>query len=406
MHSTSPRLPLILLLLTTFVLRLGWSLSRPVDDASLRQLPDQVEYLAIARNVLKGSGFVFFDEGFQQAVVAYRMPGYPLLVAACGAKVPVVRIVQCLIDASAVLAVYGLARRPLGRGAALLAGAMVAFNPYLVYFSSTLLSETLFGGLLVWGMLGLVHGGRLAWWGGAVMLLAAIYVRPSAIALPALLAAAAPLVRPPPPRPATAVRRYLLTGGGLAMLLLTIGALLPWALRNRALLGEWVWTTTNGGITAYDGLNPRADGSSSQGHFRNWTELKLMNEVARSNYLSALARTYAAVHSERLPELMARKFGRLWSPVPLSSEFGSRPVYVAAGLAYAAPVLTLTLVGLLRGGGGRSLKMYVLLPAVYFTLVHMATVGSLRYRVPADIPMAVVAASGATVVLNRLRSRS
>jgi hypothetical protein len=291
--ALSHRLPLTVLFVIALALRLAWSLSRPTDEASLRQLPDQLEYLRIAQNVLKGSGLVFFDEGFQQSVAAYRMPGYPLFVAACGAKVTIVRVAQCAIDASCLLAVYALARPRLGVGPALVAAAFVAFNPYLVYFSSTLLSETLFGGLLIWGIVGLARGGRLAWWGGAAAVVASIYVRPSAIALVPLLAAAAMLVRPPLPRPATRARRYFVLGGGLAMLLLTVAALLPWAARNRGVLGAWVWTTTNTGVTAYDGLNPRADGSSNQSHFRNWTELKLMGEVERSDYLSALARAYA-----------------------------------------------------------------------------------------------------------------
>jgi hypothetical protein len=35
----------------------------------------------------------------------------------------------------------------------------------------------------------------------------------------------------------------------------------------------------------------------------------------------------------------------------------------------------------------------LMLPAVYFTLLHALSVGSLRYRIPAEVPMAVIAAS-------------
>ena len=45
---------------------------------------------------------------------------------------------------------------------------------------------------------------------------------------------------------------------------------------------------------------------------------------------------------------------------------------------------------------GKNVRLYLLVPALYFTLVHGATVGSLRYRVPADVPLAVLAGFGAS----------
>jgi hypothetical protein len=41
------------------------------------------------------------------------------------------------------------------------------------------------------------------------------------------------------------------------------------------------------------------------------------------------------------------------------------------------------------------------LPAVYFTLVHAVSVGSLRYRVPVEPQLAILAAAGAAVVFGR-----
>jgi hypothetical protein len=41
--------------------------------------------------------------------------------------------------------------------------------------------------------------------------------------------------------------------------------------------------------------------------------------------------------------------------------------------------------------------VFLLIPAIYFTAVHMLSVGSLRYRIPAEPPMAVIAASVAAL---------
>ncbi|HZN65061.1 MAG TPA: hypothetical protein VFB66_07140, partial [Tepidisphaeraceae bacterium] len=130
--APSQRLALWLLLLTAMALRQGWGLSRPTDAESLDKLPDQREYLVLARNLLHGQGLKFVDERFGDEVFAFRVPGYPLLIAACGGSVRVVRAVQALLDTATVLAAYLLARQWLHAGPSLLAAALVGFNPFLI----------------------------------------------------------------------------------------------------------------------------------------------------------------------------------------------------------------------------------------------------------------------------------
>ena len=40
------------MLILAALVRIGWGLSQPVSDASIAQLPDQQEYLSLARNLL------------------------------------------------------------------------------------------------------------------------------------------------------------------------------------------------------------------------------------------------------------------------------------------------------------------------------------------------------------------
>src|SRR5687768_6003679 len=128
---------LALVLLVALALRAGLGLWLPADAAFIQALPDQVEYLQLADSVLKGDGFVLVDERYPtpQTLLAQRMPGYPLFVAACGGSVRAVRIAQALIEASTVLAVFLLARRWLRVRWSLLAAALVALHPFLIYFS-------------------------------------------------------------------------------------------------------------------------------------------------------------------------------------------------------------------------------------------------------------------------------
>jgi Gpi18-like mannosyltransferase len=65
---------------------------------------------------------------------------------------------------------------------------LVAINPFLVYFTALVLSETLFIGMLAWALY-LLTDRRLALrWSGLLLLSLAALVRPSALGLVPLLA--------------------------------------------------------------------------------------------------------------------------------------------------------------------------------------------------------------------------
>jgi len=377
------RWPLIALLLVSLAIRLAWGLSRPAELGA--DLPDQREYLAIAENALHGRGFVFRDERFGDDVYAFRSPGYPALVAMCGASPRVVRMAQAVIDTSTVLAIYLLARHWLDRQASLVAAGFVAFNPFLIFFSGLLLTETLFTAVLAWG-LALISWPKVTRRADAIHVLgllplaAAVITRPaSAVLVPVACLLAGKFDR-------TLVPRVL---AGLAIVCVT---LLPWAARNHLVLGRWIFTTTNTGQTQYDGFRAGAEGASHLEELTTMPELRGKNEVERNDYLAARGRELAMADVQRSLRLAVLKVGRTWSPVPLSDEYAS-PRNTIIGLAYAVPLFMLTLVGLFRRGLPRPAKALCLLPAVYFTATVAISVGSLRYRIPAEPPMAVLAAS-------------
>lgn len=392
-------LALWIVLAVALALRLGWAISRPVDDAAIAQLPDQREYLEIARSVLRGEGFSFTDPRFGQRVYAYRTPGYPLLLAATGANVRIARIVQAILDTSSVLAVYLLARRWLVPGASVFAAALVAFNPFLVYFSGLILTETLFTTMLAWGMLLITSSRALPWLAGGVILAASALVRPGALPLPVILAVLAALATNRQPEPAYDRRRRLPRFPGFprlpvgtSMLLLTILVLLPWAIRNQRVLGQWIWTSTNAGITRYDGFNPDATGASDQSFVQAMPHLRSMSETDRNEYLAREATHFVRTRPLDSVKLAWAKVLRTWSPRPLSSEF-SRTSYVVVALAYSVPFFALFVLGWLTSPMPATAKLFLAAPAAYLTVAAALSVGSLRYRIPAEVPMAVVAAS-------------
>jgi len=371
------------LLLIALAIRVTWGQLQPAELSP--DLPDQMEYRALASHLIVGDGLQFFDERFHGTEYAFRAPGYPMFMAMMGTLPRTVRLGQALLDTSTVLAIYLLARRWLDERAALVAAGLVAFNPFLIFFTGVMLSETLFTAAIAWGISLL---GRKSWT-GALCLAVAVLVRPAAMFLPPLLGAVAALL---PGREGATDRPVRDVMGGLFLgAAASFVVLLPWAFRNHRVIDQWIWTTTNAGQTTYDGFHNGATGKSDLSILSQMPELLSMSETGRNRYLGQLG--YGAMCSDpaRSLSLAVTKVGRTWSPVPLSDEYGSIRNQLV-GLIYAGPLFLLALVGLFRRNLSWPLKSLCLLPAIYFTAGVMMTVGSLRYRIPAEPPMCLLAA--------------
>jgi 4-amino-4-deoxy-L-arabinose transferase-like glycosyltransferase len=369
---------LLIIFLAGLLLRLGWALHQPNDTASLQALPDQVEYLSLGQNLLLHHTLFFYDHRFDQVVYAYRMPGYPIFIALCGGSPMVVRWIQAIIDASNIFAAYLLARTFLSRKNSLAAAALIAINPFLIYFSGLILSETLCTAMILWSIVLCLSKKNIA---GPILIALSVLVRPSGLLLALLL----PLV-------AGAKRIHIAIGLLTLILMLSL-----WAWRNQTILGKWIWLTTNDGITQYDGFNPNATGASNQQFAQHIPYLQQIDEVDRNAYLSTQAHEYMRTHPARIFSLAIAKLARTFSPVPLSEQF-SRPMYLAIAAVYSLPVFFLALIGLLRGPGGSRMKLLLLTVPIYFALIHAFSVGSLRYRLPAEPFLAILAIAGTSVL--------
>jgi len=107
--------------------------------------PDSFTYLAPARNLLHGLGFV--DQ--LGAVETIRTPVYPLLLALFGARTLPVIILQHLLNVALSVAIYLFAERRLGsRFAALVASLLFALDIPTIHYANKVLTETPFTALL------------------------------------------------------------------------------------------------------------------------------------------------------------------------------------------------------------------------------------------------------------------
>jgi hypothetical protein len=187
----------------------------------------------------------------------------------------------------------------------------------------------------------------------------------------------------------------LLIGVGLFV------ALLPWGLRNQSITGHFTLTTFWVGPSLYDGLNPEATGDSNMTFFDRENLLGRMSEYDMDREYRRRAWRYAADHPGRAVELMFIKLARYWTLWPNASQF--RQAWMQAVVAIS---FSLILIPAIYGTWLMRQRWDVLLiawgPILYFAAVHMVFVGSIRYRLPAEYPLAVLSGVG---VVEFLRSR-
>lgn len=403
---------LILFVLAVSV-RVGWVVFRfgSSEQSEVLAYPDEEAYWEAALSLAAEQGLV--DEfGFR----ATYMPAYPAFLSIyAGCQLPLLwaRIGQALFAALVAPAALMLAWqwcRPASlavqRGTiAPLAGIIVALDPFLVFFSGLLLTEALFAATLVATMACVMAiidrtrhpsirdallGGGLGW--------LCIMLRPSAVFLVAMLPAVVVLWR-------RFERRSLVAGALLAAV--PVAGLFPWALRNHQILGQWCWLTTRGGISLYDGVRPGATGESDLARTKTIPELQELNEVEWNGYFKAEAWKAIREDPGRLVRLMGTKFVRTWNLVPNLAAYRGGPVAWLSGV-WMAIVLVLATAGFAvtvgrpsrvdreqsSGGARTAAALFLLLPVVVFTLLHMVFVGSVRYRVPVMPFICVLAATG------------
>ncbi|MBN2584836.1 MAG: glycosyltransferase family 39 protein [Planctomycetes bacterium] len=384
---------LIVLAVLAVGVRLGIGLTH-LDQ--VYRFPDSQGYRQLADHLLDGRGLTMTDFAGRENR-AGRMPGYPLVLAALhgafGPSAAPVVVTQSLLAVAAVWLAYLLGREVAGRAAGLVAAAMVALSPWQVYFATVALTECWTAVLLlatVFCCLRILRDGCWRWTVAAGLCAAAlVYVHPQFLGLPLLLGAVAAIAPG---------RRQWLARWAVAVAVCAV-AVAPWVVRNEKVLGRPVPATTRFGATLYDGVNPAATGGSDMRFERQLRgDTDALDELAYDAYYRRAA--WRAIHDEpgRVLALVPAKLRRLWSPTPNLDE-GQRALYRwASGLAYV-PMMAGALLGVLvlvRRPGALAL---LAAPVVLVTAAAAVMVGSIRYRVPVEPMLFVLAGAAAAWVL-------
>jgi 4-amino-4-deoxy-L-arabinose transferase-like glycosyltransferase len=382
---------LIFIFLVALGLRVGYVVTLPNDAV----FADSQKYRMIAANIKAGKGFI---ESEQRR--ATRAPEYPLFLALMpggaegGESLLPVRLAQSLIGACVCVFVWLIARRLFGMKTALLAAGIAAIYPYHIYFAGVILSEILF---MFFMALAVFLLARLATPDGAaskrmllISLLAGI-----AIGL-ATLARASFLLFPfflLPIWLLVARRRGRALAQWAALIAGVCLAMLPWVWRNYGIYHHLVPTTLQVGESLYEANNPAADGGPMIDRIdwdAEWGN-RPMNEYQWDKFFRDKAVTYMREHPARTAQLAFIKLGRFWNPVPNNESFrGGR--FIAVSLLTCLPMLLLAICGIYRARRAWRIVLLLLAPVIYYSLMHMIFVGSIRYRIPVDLFLIILAA--------------
>jgi 4-amino-4-deoxy-L-arabinose transferase-like glycosyltransferase len=387
--------------------RAGWGVFRMMrsPEPAALEFPDEEQYWMMARSFAEGHGLR--DElGFR----ATRMPLYPGFLALFvetpnGAAYA--RAVQWIIGALAASFTAGLATALAGRRIGIIAGLMVALDPFLIFFASLLLTETLFITALcgLWWLLArVIRGGHgqsfVATWSaiGALASLC-VYARESSLGLIVAALIFTVLMR--------RFDRRVLAGTAIALGVVVV-SLIPWAVRNHSLTGDWCWLTHRGGISLYDGVGPRATGKSDLGDIKQSPAVRDLGEAEWDRYFRREAIAAIKADPARVLRLASVKLLRMWNPFPNVETYRSAAVR-AVSAAWTIPLFALAIGGVFAWSittkrRGVYMTLFLLLPALYLSALHSLFIGSVRYRLPAMPMIAVLAATGLSFLLFSRRS--
>jgi hypothetical protein len=114
------------------------------------------------------------------------------------------------------------------------------------------------------------------------------------------------------------------------------------------------------------------------------------DEVDRDRVYRAAAFQWIRQNPAAAVSLSLRKALRTWSPL-LHAPDHTSAFYQAISVMTVVPIYFLAALGAWRQRRHRRLVALLLVPAAYFTLVHMVFVGSVRYRLPAVAAMICLA---------------
>jgi hypothetical protein len=371
---------------------------------------DTFWYGFVSAAIANGHGFAIPHAaagplGFALGPTASHPPLYPLALAGLrelGISSPHGLLWLGPVTGTITVAGIGLLGRSLvDARVGLVAAAVAAVYPLLVVADGALLSETLYGPVIVL-ILGLAlalarrPSTRYAALLGAAIGLAAL-VRSEAVGFIVLLAL--PLAWRGPGGWSRLGRMSV----SVACMLIVIA---PWVARNADTFGSPI-LSTNDGVTTLWSNCPLTYSGPHLGYFDASCRPSAPptgNEAHQAAQMRRQGIRYAEDHAGRVPIVVAARVGRTWGlfhPFQGSTAAGRNVTVSDIGVIVYYPLAVLAAVGAWALRRRRVELWVIVAPFFLATLTAVATFGSLRLRYVAEPSLVLLAAAGADALWRR-----
>jgi hypothetical protein len=375
--------------------------------------PDSFTYLAPARSLLHGLGFI----NGNGMIETLRTPGYPLLLAGFGLRIVPVIVFQHLLNVALAVAIYLLVMRRLGdRFVAIAAAILFAIDTPTLHYANKILTETLFTALLFIVFALVVYARKLPLAGVLTGVL--VLIRPVAILYFVVVALCLLLRRVP-----------LRTIAIYAALALVLPA--GWGLRNFHHTGVFTISSIGGinvltyraaGALAIEddgdfeadlademqGLQDSAD-DEIQSRLRI-PDAEELPDAVRAKYYSEIGWRVLREHPRAaamltLRGLLVNVFDSRWEGLESISRFPTDIVRRSLD-AFTAALFVFSIIGAAAlWKRDREVAAMIIATVIYFLLISAGGEAEARFRVPV-IPQYVIAAACGLRLRNRFTTKA
>ncbi|MDI6858281.1 MAG: glycosyltransferase family 39 protein [Dehalococcoidia bacterium] len=398
--------------------RIFWVVYVPADPTDLQTMDDTIFYHGSATSLAEGKGYLNPWVGYH---TAQWPPGYSFLLAAVywlpGPDVPAAWSTNILLGTLTCVALYWLGVLVAGQRAGALAGFIFAVFPGHVFFSTLVMSESLFVLIVV-----------------IAMALLALSLRGEEPGVPLLLLIGAALAAAALVRGqglfmlVVAFLLWGIAGGDWAKALrrtavVTVTALaliMPWTIRNYVAMDAFVFISTNDGGNLFMGHNENSNGrfNASDTWIGSWAEHLSWEEreVETSNVALREGLKFMFTHPWREAQLSATKIRALYEddedalrwihhpdisrPVPFLKVISD-----VANAYYFAAIAAAGLGLLCWSRRPQGLLLLPLLIVAVFTAGQLLFFATSRFHLPMLPSFALLAATGLVWAVPEARSR-
>ncbi len=350
--------------------------------------PDAHDWLETAWRVASGRGFGN----------SWRPPGFVFFLTAVfkvfGKSAMAAKLIQALLGTATVALTYGTARRLFTRGTARVAAVLLSFYPYLVAYTADLLSETFLTFILACAVYYVTRVGAEPRWKNIVPagILIGLAGLTKSVVLPFFVFACAWLWW-----------RSRSFKAGFMVGVFTILTILPWSFRNYfhydssyvmpvsspwfSLYGsscdEAFWNENRGELDS-----PQTFANNSPAIPKDWGYLSSLSMPERDKICKEKAVGWIRANPDKFLALIRLRLSHFWRLYPMMAYKWQKYAAMATSGLYIPLALAGLLLSLQAFGGA------ALLAGLFFfyTLVHIFFVVTLRYRVPIDPYVIILAA--------------